>query len=273
VTETVFLKLGGAILTDKAAIETPRSAVIERLAAEVSGWPGASAGKLVLGHGSGSYAHAAVVQSGYLEEPGDPYKLAHVAASARRLNQVVVTALLEAGLPAVPVPGSLLAVCDDGMITTIRSEIVRDLLDAALVPVLYGDAAPDRSRGGAIASTEPLFSALVDEIPASRIVLATDVGGVFPTDPYDALEEGSVEPIAVISPSTAGNHGIELSGTRPGATDVTGGMGSKVELMLKIVERHPELQVRIVSGLIPGTVLAALLGDDSSGGTTIRSDR
>jgi len=265
-TERVFLKLGGALLTEKAGREAVRGDVLARLAAEISVWPGAGTGRLVLAHGSGSFGHVAARESGFLDRPGEPMAFARVAASARRLNAQVVEALLGEGLPAIGVPGGLVATCEAGRVATVRAEIVADLLAIGLVPVLYGDAAPDRVRGGSIASTEPLLAALAEPLGAARIVLATDVDGVFSADPHG---DPSATRLDRISAADKGEVAAFLGGAKGSATDVTGGMASKVSSMLALVARRPGLEVRIVSGLRPGVVLAALAGDAAAGGTVI----
>ena len=52
------------------------------------------------------------------------------------------------------------------------------------------------------------------------------------------------------------------------AADVTGGMASKVRQMLALVQELPGLEVLVFSGLQPGAVREALLGELS--GTKIR---
>jgi isopentenyl phosphate kinase len=59
-----------------------------------------------------------------------------------------------------------------------------------------------------------------------------------------------------------------LGGSR--GTDVTGGMASKVRDMLDLVQTIDGLTVRIFSGLSPGNVRKALLGDTRELGTLIR---
>ena len=53
------------------------------------------------------------------------------------------------------------------------------------------------------------------------------------------------------------------------ALDVTGGMRSKLELMWRLAQRTPGLEVRLV-GPAPGNLRAALLGEALDTGTTIR---
>lgn len=266
-TDRVFLKLGGALVTEKSGRETVRVEVLARLAAEIAAWRGSGSGQLVLAHGSGSFGHVAARETGFLEHPDDPLAFARVAAAARRLSISIVDALIAAGLPAVGVPGGLIATCEDGRVIAVRPDVVADLLAIGLLPVLYGDAAPDRARGGAIASTEPLLAALAEPLGATRIVLATDVDGVFTADPHGT---SSAQRLDVITPADADRIAGHLGGARGGAPDVTGGMASKVASMLALVALGQVVEVRIISGLRPGAVAAALAGEAGAGGTVIR---
>lgn len=267
--DLVFLKLGGALLTEKRVTETIRQGVLDRLAAEVAAWPGTGEGRLLVAHGSGSFGHMAARATGFLDRPGDRLALARVAASARRLNVAVVDALLAAGLPAVAVPGGLIATCRDGAVDTVRADVVAEVLAHGLVPVTYGDAAWDAARGGAIASTEPLLAALADALEPARVVLATDVDGVYTGDPQAGGR--SVARLDAITSADRARVAAFLDGAREGVTDVTGGMASKVALMLDLVARRPDIEVRIVSGLREGAVAAALAGGEAAGGTVIRA--
>jgi isopentenyl phosphate kinase len=267
VTDLVFLKLGGALLTEKDRRETPRPDVLARLIREIGRWPG-SRGHLVLAHGSGSYAHVAARETAFLERPGDRLALARVAGAARRLDGLVVDALVAASLPAAPLPGAALVRCRDGQVVAVRSELVTGLLEAGLLPVVYGDAVPDETRGGTIASTEPLLAALAMDLKPRRIVLATDVDGVFPADPH---AHPALEPWPTVGPANAADVLAALGGARPGTADVTGGMASKVRLMVELAEAQPGLEVRILSGLRPDAVRAALAGEPDAGGTVIRA--
>ena len=264
----LYLKLGGALITEKAGREAPRLDVLEAAAAEIASWRDQSARALVLAHGSGSYAHVAVRDTGFLERPGETLALAKVAAAARRLDGAVVDALVRAGIPAVPVPGSILAFCRDGRVVDVRARLVTDLLAHGLVPVLYGDAATDESRGGVVASTERLLVALARHLPPSRVVLATDVAGVFPVDPR---LDPQARPIRDLTPDDWPAIQGAVTGAAEGATDVTGGMAAKVALMLELVTRDPAVEVWIVSGAAEGTLLRSLNGDRTAEGTRIRA--
>lgn len=261
----VLLKLGGALLTDKAGHEAVRADVVGRVAAELAAWPGVAGGRLVIAHGSGSFAHRAAAEWGF-PATFQPAAFAAVAASAARLHRVVVDALVAAGLPAVGLPGGALATLDDGRVAHVRADLVAALLASGLVPVTYGDAALDRRRGGGIASTEPILVALAAALGAERLVFATDVDGVFDRDP-------EVDPTARrydhLSPGDARRVPSEVAGARPGAVDVTGGMQAKLGAAFDAVSARAGVTVRIVSGLRPGAITAALDGRPDAGGTLV----
>ncbi len=88
----------------------------------------------------------------------------------------------------------------------------------------------------------------------------------------DPNENSKAAPIAEITPAQRDLLSRFLGSARPGAVDVTGGMASKVGLMLDLVERRPSLEIRIVSGLRANAVLSALKGEPPAGGTRIVAD-
>ena len=81
----VFLKLGGALLTHKDQSASPRSAELRRLVGEIApAWRERSI-RLVLGHGSGSFAHVAAQRSGFWIQSGCG---AQHQMGARRVQQI-----------------------------------------------------------------------------------------------------------------------------------------------------------------------------------------
>ncbi len=269
----VLLKLGGALITDKAGRNAVRRAELSRAAAEVAAWRSAGA-PLVVGHGSGSFGHRAVADTGFLDDPADPEAWALVAEAARRLNVAVVGALLDAGVPATGLPGLALVRTRAGEASSVRLAPVEDALAAGIVPVVYGDVVYDEEWGGAVASTELLLAALAPALGARRIVLATDVDGVMAPGPQS--DRGCRTPmgrvVGLISPATSEAALAALGNAPAGVTDVTGAMAGKVRGMLQLVAAQPQIEVRILSGARPGAIRAALAGDAGAGGTVIAAD-
>lgn len=255
--QTVYVKLGGALLTDKRQAEAPRSAVIRRLAAEIQAARQAISGlRLIIGHGSGSFGHLYGQRYGTragVLTPEQWYGFAATGDAAARLNRIVVAALLEAGVPAWSIQPSVALRCVDGRICAGPETTVAHALDNGLTPVVFGDVALDSVRGGTIASTEEIFAWLAGALPPTRIILAGEVEGIFTADP---LIDAQAELLAEVTPASFETVRHGLGGSH--GMDVTGGMAAKVAQALAWIERWPGLEVVVCSGLTPGTLQAAL---------------
>lgn len=259
--ELVFLKLGGSLITDKTLEAVARLEVIDRLAGEIAEAlrqrPDLA---LLLGHGSGSFGHPSAarygVDRGHLS---DWRGYAETAAAALRLNRLVVDALLHHDVPAVSVQPSASARAIKRRLVALDSETVRLLLAKGLVPLLYGDVALDEAQGCAIISTEEVFRLLAQRLRPARVIEAGEVEGVYAPD-SDAV-------VDVVHP---GNIAQVLGGLgQARGVDVTGGMASKVALMLEMARAVPGLKGRIISGMRPGLVTQVLVDPEMRGGTRI----
>jgi isopentenyl phosphate kinase len=266
----VFCKLGGSVLTDKERPRTARPKVIARLATELAQALEARPGlRLVLGHGSGSFGHAVAQRTGTragVQGAEGWLGFVQVAAEAARLNRIVTDMLLAAGLPVWSLAPSALARCEAGRLVALDCEPVREALTRELVPLVYGDVALDRVLGGTIVSTEQVLAYLARELHPQRLILVSDVDGVFVGDP---LSNPDALPVPQITKANWRQVQAALGGSH--ATDVTGGMRSKVEEMVRLAQELPGLEVQILSGERPGALEGALLApQEGLGGTVIR---
>jgi isopentenyl phosphate kinase len=257
-----FLKLGGSLITDKTREATARPDHLQRLAGEVRAALEARPDiSLVLGHGSGSFGHFPGQRYGTrggVHSSQEWVGFAQVSAAAARLNRLVTDAFLKAGVPVLSLQPSASARCEDGQLKTLESAPIQTALAHNLVPLLYGDVALDSVRGGTIVSTEEIFLHLAPILRPRRILLAGDVEGVLDTS-GEVIPHIRPGQIARLSARLGGSHGI----------DVTGGMLGKVTAMLRLVELHPEISVRIFSGLTGGEVERALADPAYPAGTLL----
>jgi isopentenyl phosphate kinase len=261
--ELLFLKLGGSLLTDKTGVEAVRPDALARLAAEIAQAREAQPDlRLVLGHGSGSFGHVAGARHGTRRGVATAEQwlgFAEVSAAAARLNRLVCEALLSAGVPTVSLQPSASAVCEDGQIVSLALEPVAAALAAGVLPLVYGDVAFDRVRGGTIISTEEVMGYLAERLRPAWFLLAGETAGVLD-------QQGELVPLITrenfeaIQPALGGSRG----------TDVTGGMAAKVLAMLELAEAHEGLAIRIFSGLAEGALAQLLLRPDEGVGTVIK---
>ena len=262
VNETIFLKLGGSLLTDKTGVEAVRGDVLGRLAHEIAAArKGNPALTMVLGHGSGSFGHVAARKYGTrkgVRTAEGWHGFAEVSAAAARLNKLVRESLLEAGVPAVTLQPSASARCKGGRIEYLALEPVTAALEVGLVPLVYGDVAFDTELGGTIISTEEIMSYLAESLRPTWFLLAGETAGVLDTN-------GQVIP--QITRQNFDDIQGALGGSR--GTDVTGGMAAKVIEMLALAEKYPTLSIRIFSGLVDGQLTAVLPNPAANIGTHI----
>lgn len=250
--ERVLLKLGGSVITDKAAGGVIRSDEIERIAQTIAGRKGKS---LVIVHGAGSCGHPEAsryqVKSGVSEKNREGIFITHMAV--RRLNDYIVMALRNAGIEAVGVQPLSACVADKGRLVSCEYRQLECMLGLGIVPVLHGDMVMDISSGACVVSGDQLVRVLSTSLGMQRVGLATDVPGVL----HDAMV------LHEITPAMADN--LILGDSRH--TDVTGGMRGKVKELLDLAEKGIPSDIFHVSRI--GDFLDAV----PHGGTGVRRDR
>lgn len=259
-TRLVFLKLGGSLITDKTKPMTARPEMIQQLADEVANAYQEDLNlRLLIGHGSGSFGHAVANQ--YQTHAGGSDQtywqgFSKVWSAARALNQMVINALIQSGLPVIAFPPS------SGVIShqrTAKSWDIRPIklaLSNRILPVVQGDVTFDEKLGGTILSTEAVFQYLARQLKPQEIFIAGIEEGVLRDYPTSTQTN---QIIPSITPENFNK--IHSALTTSQAVDVTGGMLSKVEMMINLIEENPHLSIRIFSGVAPSNVYRALKGD------------
>jgi isopentenyl phosphate kinase len=265
--DVIFLKLGGSLITDKSQARTARPDAIRRLTDEIAQARKAAPGlRLVLGHGSGSFGHMEAKKygtAGGVRTADDWRGFAAVWTAADQLNRIMTDALAAGGVPAVRIAPSSCAILESGRLAEMPVAPIFAALEAGLVPVVYGDAVFDRTRGGGIASTEMVFGHLARSLHPRWILLAGIERGVFEDYPARKVLLPRIRAAEWNPPEGEGNIHPKLEGSAH--TDVTGGMLSKVEEMLALIAREENLQALIFSGEVEGNVRRALLGEAVEG--------
>ncbi|MXR19516.1 isopentenyl phosphate kinase [Halobacterium bonnevillei] len=217
---TVVVKLGGSVVTDKSAPETVAEDVLADLAAAIGD---ADLSDLVVVHGAGSFGHPVAAEHGASSTAGtrDPAAVRDISGVMERLNDAVVGALADAGVPAVPVhPCSASHRTEDGTLQ-FPTDALEAMLGEGFVPVLHGDVITHAGEGATILSGDEIVTHVADDFDADRVGICSTVPGVFD-------EDGDVVPEITDYDDVAAALGESA------ATDVTGGMAAKVRALLDL---------------------------------------
>lgn len=263
---TIFLKLGGSLITDKSSPYTARIGIIQNIADQIrKALLDFQNFRLIIGHGSGSFGHAAAKYEGYLVQDSlknNSKGFQTIWFAAHSLNQIVINVLNDFNLPVVSFPPSAAALSDHKKIISWNKEPILSALENNMIPVIFGDIIFDKDSGGIIYSTEELFLNLLNCIQPKRILLAGIEPGVWADFPQKTR---------IINKLNKKNYQkFQLSINSSMSIDVTGGMRKKIELMFKAQELHPEIEINIFSGESPGAIYESLAGNNI--GTSIQPE-
>ncbi|MFA5614182.1 MAG: isopentenyl phosphate kinase [Methanoculleus sp.] len=246
-TETVILKLGGSVITDKSGGCAIDHARLHEIADQIA----QNAQALVLVHGAGSCGHPEArryrINDGLDGEniPG----VYHTHAAVSRLNAAVVDALRGAGVEAIGIHPLDLALAEGGRLVSFETRHIAEMTGHGIVPVLHGDVVMDRQKGACIVSGDQLVTRLATALGSRRVGLATDVAGV--------LQNGAVVPR--IDRKIVET--LDIGGS--GNTDVTGGMRGKIEELLALADASVDSHIFHVS------MIGQFLAGTGHGGTIV----
>ncbi|NUM35454.1 MAG: isopentenyl phosphate kinase family protein [Candidatus Brocadiae bacterium] len=258
----ILIKLGGSVITYKDAYP-PRAnlSCIQRLAQEIRDvWQEGKINLMVV-HGAGCFGHIPAHQYRMTQESWHENKrqgAVKIRQFMHDLNQSVVGELVNSGLPAIPFQPSASCLMENKKLLTFPVDIISKYMALGIIPVAYGDIALDTKTGIDILSGDQIVAYIARTVHFDRIVMGSDVDGVFSEDPKK-------NPHAALIPEiTRENATMVLHGlTGSQHIDVTGGMEQKIQELLSLVSTNKT--IAIVNALEKGRVKKALSGFDFVG--------
>lgn len=256
----IFIKLGGSIITNKEVPMVVRTQVLQRLVDEIAAAAEKTGDRYVVGHGQGSFAHAPAMRYRTMEgfvSQDSKIGMAITQDSAAQLNRIVVNAFLTKDIPAVSYYMSNALVTENDSPAAYSAGVFLEYLNKGLFPISGGDVLVDSKRGCTIWSTEKVLAYLIGVAQeagydVSRIVHVTEVPGVFDADQ---------NVIPVINSKNADEVHKMMGQTK--GFDVTGGMWHKIDESLQLAEKGVESV--ILSGMVPRNVYSLLTGEKIGG--------
>ncbi len=255
-----LVKIGGSLITNKTVKASFRAEVMQHIAQQISNIiTQHPQHPIILGHGSGSFGHFEAKYYNTAQGVStleEWFGFTRVAFVASELNRLVIDALHNAKVSAFRFQPSASLIAKNGVIQSLNLDALNKALSVGLLPVVYGDVAFDMALGGTIASTETVFTYLVQQLPVSRVFLLGEVDGVYDLE-HKVIPHITSDNYTYYQSALGGSEGV----------DVTGGMLTKVSDMLSLVQSKPSLSVRIFNGLTANTLTKAF--DNQSIGTLI----
>jgi isopentenyl phosphate kinase len=231
-----ILKLGGSAITDKARECTPDIPTIQMVADQLRDYDL----PLILIHGGGSYAHPFVARSDLGKGLHDRPQLRSISDTEFYLGQltrIICASLLLRGKLPVPFHPMSFATFDSGKVRKLLLDPIRQALQAGLIPLLHGDLVFDESRGIGVLSGDRIASLVGNKLGASRILLGSDVDGVYSQNPK------TFPSAMLITEVTSKNFRSVLNASRGPSGDATGGMGEKVRQALQMAKNGCECYI------------------------------
>lgn len=267
--EKIILKLGGSLITKKDAEDFPfeigrirfsaenymRLDAIKRIADEVVSAKREKEFSLILINGAGPFGHFLVKK--YLENK-KLFDVKTIHYSVAILNGKLI------GCFGSDIKLKSIAPFDTCYLTKIGFDVstlwtaVGQALNKNTIPSTYGDIVPTIGVAGRLGNYEvisgdDLAIGLAKFWKPDRIVMVTDVDGVYTKDPK-TNEDAQL--IKRLDEKTRIEYGKIL-------IDVSGGIGSKVRKLLSV--KVFGVKSQIINGLVENNIKNVLLGDEDIG--------
>ncbi len=255
-----ILKLGGALLTDKARPDSLRTDLLARIAHEIHQCIASGLiNQLIVVHGVGSYGHLPVLRHQLhrgFQSPEQLLPFSHTQSQVMALRRAIVSALQQANIPAVLMLPSSGVTASNFAANEHFFAPVAGFLRIGMIPVLGGDVLADDQVGFSIYGGDAISVDLARYFGADHLLFATDVDGVFTADPRKDETAQRVPQLSLRQ-----MHAVALSGRQ---WDVSGAMAGKLKAIAQVTEQIEQgMTVRLFSMLQPGQLRAALTNAES----------
>jgi len=246
----ILIKLGGSVITDKSNYKVFNKDCVARLCKEIK----ASGKDAVIVHGAGSFGHVVAkefqLQKGYSNDSQIP-AVAKVSHDMRVLNNMVMDAVIGAGMNAVSIPPGACFEMENGELTGDAS-VLKGYLELGIMPVMFGDVILDTDKRFGIVSGDKVMETLASLFSPECVVFVSDIDGLYDKDPKANKNAKLIE--------TVDNDVLNRVATDITVDDVTGGVRAKMETMLRMTTSDRECI--LINGKVEGRLYELLSGKD-----------
>jgi isopentenyl phosphate kinase len=250
------------LLTDKTKPYTYRKEVLESVSREIGECLDEGLIQaLVLLHGVGSYGHPPVLEhnlhKGFLG-PEQLLPLSKTQESVATLRHIIVKELQNAGIPVCLMYPSSMVTSEKMRMANYFLEPLKGFVSIGMIPLLGGDILVDSAMGWSVGSGDQLAVIIAKELVAKRLIFASDVSGIYETDPKLKSDSARIDTINLNDLDEA----LQRMGAS-GIDDASGAMKGKIKAIAPakpLIERG--LEVGLLSMMNYGNLKAFLSNED-----------
>jgi isopentenyl phosphate kinase len=258
----IILKIGGSILTNKdSSVSEVNPVALKRIASEIKASLDISPKQLIIVHGAGSFGHPPAKKHRIGEEfdeslyPQKRLGFCEIQNEVKKLNMFVCEAFIKEGLPVIALPASSFITACDKRITEGDLDLFRNYLSKGFVPVIYGDVVLDDNLEFCVISGDQLIQYLAKNLSPERVILGTDVDGVYSKNPKTHDDAVFFDKFTSLKDLDT------LEGTTN--VDVTGGMVGKIKELLYLADLG--IESKIINAEIEDNIFKVLEDKDVKG--------
>lgn len=258
----IILKIGGSILTNKdSKVSEVDAASLKRIASEIKASMDNSPKKLIIVHGAGSFGHPPAKKHKIGEEfdeseyPQKRLGFCEIQNEVKKLNMFICEAFIKEGLPAVAVPASGFITATNKRITEGNLDLFKNYLSKGFIPVIYGDVVLDNKLQFCVISGDQLIQYLAVNLNPSKVILGTDVDGVYDKNPKTHDDARFFEKFTSLEDLDI------LEGTTN--VDVTGGMVGKIKELLFLADLG--IESKIINAEVKDNIFKVLENEEVKG--------
>jgi isopentenyl phosphate kinase len=246
----ILIKLGGSVITDKTEYKRFNKGVVSRLCREIK-----DSGKdVMIVHGAGSFGHVLAkefeLHKGHIRDDQTD-AVAKVSRDVRELNSMIISELIDAGIPSVSIPTGSCFVMDDGDLI-MDPEVMRRYVSLGIVPVMFGDVVTDMKKGFGICSGDAVMKCLAEIFSPETVVFVSDIDGLYDRDPKISKDAKLIKDV--------NKKILDLIPSETTVADVTGGVHAKMRTMLDMCSDGRDCI--LVNGTVDGRLNSLLKGMD-----------
>jgi isopentenyl phosphate kinase len=257
--DLVIIKLGGSSITKKAENKFEmNSELLAKAAREIKkALEQKPELKIILVCGVGPFGHSNVVKYNINDGIETEEQMAGVKETNNACNfvgQEAVNALTRVGLRTKLIPCDKIMLQENKKVDSFSPSKYKELIERKIIPVSTGIMVPDTKLVWSVMSGDQLIAQLAKTLKPKKVIIGTDVDGIFTADPKEfsdaeLIPEITKENVAQVLEKVGESKSI----------DVTQGMKGKLEKLAETLNGVPAEIFNLSTG---GILEKALLGQE-----------